>query len=460
LTRRELRERERAERAPVEVADARYDSGVVAASLPAAPVEPERAPEPAPATAFEPEPLEPARVSRPLAEDLADADAHLPELDTVTIPDTDRLIAAPAASEAPMSDLEHLQTDVSPVTTSTPIQFPTRAQARARQAAARSEHSTLQPAASLPDPARPAATPADAARPTATLRETTPADAARPAATLPETALPAASFAEAPRLRAIAVAPAAAPRSPQTTKPTSRIARRLATTGVTFVAMAFVALMAVSTSLPAEALLSSADVQAAAHASLQKTSTEPAQTLTMDGGTDVITVQRDGYESKTIAEVAAASGIRMEATFTNNPNGTIQWPFAVGVHIGDRFGFRDCAGCSSNHGGQDFNPGLGAPIQSIADGVVSFTEDGEGSLGTHMIIDHMIHGKLVSSVYAHMIKGSMLFKTGDVVKVGQVIGKTGNTGMSTGPHLHLDIRLGGKDGTKVDPLVWLRANTN
>nr|WP_268871397.1 M23 family metallopeptidase [Cryobacterium roopkundense] len=150
----------------------------------------------------------------------------------------------------------------------------------------------------------------------------------------------------------------------------------------------------------------------------------------------------------------------MEATFTNNPNGTIQWPFAVGVHIGDQIGPRSCAGCSANHGGQDFNPGLGAPIQSIADGVVSLAEDGEGSLGVHMIIDHMIDGKLVSSVYAHMIHGSMNFKTGDVVKVGQVIGKTGSTGMSTGPHLHFEIRDGGIDGTKIDPLAWLYANTN
>ncbi|WP_166789714.1 M23 family metallopeptidase [Cryobacterium fucosi] len=397
-------------------------------------------PAPAEAPAFEPEPLEPAPVFMPLAEALADADPHLPELDTVTIPDTDRLIAAPAVAEAPVSDLEKLQTDVSPVTTSTPIQFPTRAQARARQAASRSEQPSVQPAAVLPDVPRPEAVLPDVPR--------------------PEAVLPAASFPDAPRFRAAATAPAAAPRSPGNAKPTSGRARRLATTGVTFVAMAFVALMAVSTSLPAEALLSSADVQAAARAAVQPTNTEPAQTLTMSGGTDVVSVQRDGYESKTIAEVAVASGIRMEATFTNNPNGTIQWPFAVGVHIGDRFGPRDCAGCSSNHGGQDFNPGLGAPIQSIADGVVSYSDDGEGTLGTHMIIDHMIDGKLVSSVYAHMFKGSMLFKTGDVVKVGQVIGKTGNTGMSTGPHLHLDIRLGGKDGTRVDPLVWLYANTN
>jgi len=189
-------------------------------------------------------------------------------------------------------------------------------------------------------------------------------------------------------------------------------------------------------------------------------STEPAQTINLANGTDTITVEQDSYQAQSIAEVAAASGIRLENTFSNNPNGTVQWPFAVGVHIGDQFGPRNCAGCSANHGGQDFNPGVGAPIQAIADGVVSYTEDGEASLGVHMIIDHMIDGKLVSSVYAHMIHGSMLLETGDVVKVGQVIGKVGSTGMSTGPHLHFEIREGGIKGTKVAPLPWLYANTN
>ena len=235
--------------------------------------------------------------------------------------------------------------------------------------------------------------------------------------------------------------------------------RRLAATSVTIAAMAFVSLMFVSTSIPAEALLSASDVEAAVLEAQRPTDTEPSQSIDLAGG-DTITIERDGYESSTIAAVAAASGIRMEATFTNNPNGTIQWPFAVGVHIGDEFGPRNCAGCSANHGGQDFNPGLGAPIQSISDGVVSFAEDGENSLGVHMIIDHMIDGELVSSVYAHMIHGSMLFSAGDVVKAGQVIGKTGSTGMSTGPHLHFEIREGGRSGTKVPPLPWLYAHVN
>lgn len=249
----------------------------------------------------------------------------------------------------------------------------------------------------------------------------------------------------------------AAPASPGRA-PVAR-ARRLATKAATVAAMSFVALMAVATSLPAEALLSSADVQTAVQASQQKGATEPPQTLDLAGG-DTIMLERDGYESSTIADSAAASGIRMEDTFTNNPNGVIQWPFAVGVHIGDQFGYRNCAGCSVNHGGQDFNPGVGAPIQAISDGVVSLVQDGEGSLGVHMIIDHMIDGELVSSVYAHMIHGSMLFKAGDVIKVGQVLGKTGSTGMSTGPHLHFEIRIGGIGGVKVDALKWLYAHTD
>jgi len=247
--------------------------------------------------------------------------------------------------------------------------------------------------------------------------------------------------------------------SPSRTRPLGRTVRQRAAKGASILAMSFVALMAVATSIPAEALLSAQDVQASALESQRVLPVEEAQVMDMAGG-DTVTVVRDGYESTTIAEVAAASGIRLEDTFTNNPNGTIQWPFAVGVHIGDQIGYRNCAGCSTNHGGQDFNPGIGAPIQAVADGVVSYAEDGEASLGVHMMIDHMINGELVTSVYAHMIHGSMLFKEGDVIKVGQVIGKTGSTGMSTGPHLHFEIREGGITSTRVDPLAWLYANTN
>ncbi|MGI9824283.1 M23 family metallopeptidase [Agromyces sp. Marseille-Q5079] len=235
-------------------------------------------------------------------------------------------------------------------------------------------------------------------------------------------------------------------------------ARRRARGIASIVAMSFVAMLAVTTTIPALSLLSEDDVQALA-LSQENGDSIDGQSLAI-GDVTAPSVDREGYASQTIEEYAEAAGIRAEATFTNNPNGTIQWPFAVGVHIGDRFGYRDCAGCSEDHHGQDFNPGFGAQIQAIADGVVSESTDEGGSLGVVTMIDHQIDGQTVTSVYAHMQYDSRRMEIGDVIKVGDVVGLTGTTGMSTGPHLHFEIRIGGIDGEWVDPLEWLYANTN
>lgn len=362
-------------------------------------------------------PLTPAARLTPAAQELVAAQLSEPDQESVVIDESDRVVAALPA-ESVDAESVRLLTEVSTNTTSTPVPLQSRASLRAAENARRNG-----------TPARP---------PVATARLADP---------------------EVPFAPTRAFVPTPSATFTHSGAPTSARVRKLAAKGVSIAAMAFVALMAVATSIPADAMLSSADVQAAAFASARPANAEPSQSLNLAGG-DTITVERDGYESSSIADIAAASGIRMEATFTNNPNGSIQWPFSVGVHIGDQLGPRNCAGCSSNHGGQDFNPGLGAPIQAVADGVVRLAQDGEGSLGVHMIIDHMVDGELVSSVYAHMIHDSMLFKTGDVVKVGQIIGKTGDTGMSTGPHLHFEIRQGGIDGTKIDPLKWLYEHTN
>jgi murein DD-endopeptidase MepM/ murein hydrolase activator NlpD len=256
--------------------------------------------------------------------------------------------------------------------------------------------------------------------------------------------------------------PASAPAAPRP----SGIARKRRITTKIFAgaAMGFVALMAVATSVPANALLTAEDVATSVAEASQAElgdgnglSNQASQSLDSEGSAE-LTFTRDDYTTSTVEEAAAAMGIRPANTFTNNPNGTIQWPFAVGVTIGDRFGARDCAGCSSDHHGQDFNPGNGAPIQVIADGVVRHVEDGEGSLGVNVIVDHTINGRLVSSVYAHMQHGSVRVTEGQAIKVGTILGLTGSTGMSTGPHLHFEIRLDGV--TWVDPLEWLYANVN
>jgi murein DD-endopeptidase MepM/ murein hydrolase activator NlpD len=129
-------------------------------------------------------------------------------------------------------------------------------------------------------------------------------------------------------------------------------------------------------------------------------------------------------------------------TFVNNPDSPIQWPFYQGVVLTTRFG---------GHDGLDMNPGLGTPITAIAAGVVSVSVDDPGGLGTHIVIDHVIDGEKVSSVYGHMLLGSRTLKVGDRVKVGDQVGLVGSTGASTGPHLHYGIYV---NGVAVDPYAW------
>jgi murein DD-endopeptidase MepM/ murein hydrolase activator NlpD len=102
----------------------------------------------------------------------------------------------------------------------------------------------------------------------------------------------------------------------------------------------------------------------------------------------------------------------------------------------------------------DFTPGNGSPIFAIADGVVTAAEFG-GGYGQYAYIEHNIRGQRVLSVYAHMQSGSSPLRVGEEIKVGDFIGLVGNTGTSTGPHLHLEIRI---NGEYVDPFAWLKEN--
>ena len=130
---------------------------------------------------------------------------------------------------------------------------------------------------------------------------------------------------------------------------------------------------------------------------------------------------------------------------------SIVWPVPVGSRRADGFGAR-----GGSHEGADLNPPSGTPIVAVAAGVVIETNaPGYSALGTHVRIQHLVDGKVVVSVYGHMISGSMPLKVGDRVAAGQFIGNVGNTGRSTGAHLHLEIRLGGT--VAVDPVAWLDA---
>ena len=100
----------------------------------------------------------------------------------------------------------------------------------------------------------------------------------------------------------------------------------------------------------------------------------------------------------------------------------------------------------STHTGLDISAVTGTDIKAVADGTV-ISAKYSGAYGYLVKVDH---GNGVETWYAHTSK--MYVKKGDTVKAGDVIAAVGSTGNSTGPHLHLEIRL---NGEHLDPQDYL-----
>ena len=98
------------------------------------------------------------------------------------------------------------------------------------------------------------------------------------------------------------------------------------------------------------------------------------------------------------------------------------------------------------HTGVDFAVPVGTDVLAVADGVIDPATWGK-SYGTQLV--QKLDGGYF--IYAHLSKA--LVKPGDKVSEGQVIGKSGNTGNSTGPHLHVELRNKAhwSSGTDLDP---------
>lgn len=108
--------------------------------------------------------------------------------------------------------------------------------------------------------------------------------------------------------------------------------------------------------------------------------------------------------------------------------------------ISSGFGYRSDPfhGGAAMHSGLDFKGRIGAPIHAAADGKVTFvgTKSGYGK------VVEITHGNGMMTRYAHM--SAWRTKAGEAVAAGEVIGLIGNTGRSTGPHLHFEVRIHGR----------------
>lgn len=118
--------------------------------------------------------------------------------------------------------------------------------------------------------------------------------------------------------------------------------------------------------------------------------------------------------------------------------------YPVAGRITSKFGNRihPITGATSFHNGIDIAAPIGTPVHSPYSGVVKSVYSNNTG-GIQMIVDH---DNGFRTGYAHLSEA--IKRPGQRVKQGEIIAKTGNTGASTGPHLHLTLR---KNGTLVNP---------
>lgn len=124
------------------------------------------------------------------------------------------------------------------------------------------------------------------------------------------------------------------------------------------------------------------------------------------------------------------------------------WPTAGALHSGFGSRLHPILGYYRMHSGLDIGGEQGQPIYAATGGEVILAGV-NGGYGNTIVIDH---GDGLSTLYAHQT--SFESAVGDVVDTGDIIGYVGSTGMSTGPHLHFEVRL---FGSPIDPLPFLPA---
>jgi murein DD-endopeptidase MepM/ murein hydrolase activator NlpD len=128
----------------------------------------------------------------------------------------------------------------------------------------------------------------------------------------------------------------------------------------------------------------------------------------------------------------------------------VRKPIMGEIDLSSGFGVRPdpFLGRPAMHSGLDFRSESGDPVRATANGTVE-SAGWSGGYGNMIEVDH---GNGFATRYGHLSKIEV--KVGQQIKIGQVIGRVGSTGRSTGPHLHYETRI---DGDAVDPQKFLRA---
>lgn len=169
-----------------------------------------------------------------------------------------------------------------------------------------------------------------------------------------------------------------------------------------------------------------------------------------DGIRYVVTKEYDfGKGLASLRDVFPALRNRVQNVFNNETEGrTMIMPADGPVTSGYGIRVHPVFNTEKKHEGIDIGAAVGSPVRAALDGCVEEVKE-DDYYGNLIIIDH---GGGVKTVYGHLEDVNVI--SGQEIAQGEVIGSVGNTGMSTGPHLHFEVW---KNGKAVDPADEFRS---
>lgn len=182
--------------------------------------------------------------------------------------------------------------------------------------------------------------------------------------------------------------------------------------------------------------------------------------VTATGSSNSSNVRLEKYKAGNKYQLWTSSAFSAKSTNTDNSSNAsskynLCWPVSTNAPgyktITSSLGARNApvAGASVNHKGIDIGVPTGSSVLSTADGVVKFVGS-NSARGKYVVVYHSSLG--LTSIYQHLSSYSV--QVGQSVAKGQVIAKSGNTGNTSGPHLHFELVLTSSAPTTVD-CAWL-----
>lgn len=163
---------------------------------------------------------------------------------------------------------------------------------------------------------------------------------------------------------------------------------------------------------------------------------------------DGVEISRELVSSVTVSEpVRRVELVGTKQYPSTEPTGSFMWPLSGSFIVYSSYSVRTGVGVGNFHTGADLSGcKIGDEVIAADGGVVTFSGDG----GTYGILVKILHEDGVETYYAHMRVATV--KEGERVYKGQKVGEVGLTGVTTGPHLHFEVRI---DGSPVNPVNYL-----